>query len=391
MTALTESLTLPLVRGPLRRALQLAIASLFVVGVVTVGVAFATTSKPPTLALGTARLVPGDAAVTVRRATPVAAADALLRAGDTFVVERGIAVLKTRAGEIHALAGSTVAITDGAPRVTAGDVLVLGKGFNVAMRSATAEINGLVRVRQGLSLELEVYRGGALLRTPTETHGVPRFRRAIVTGSGGPFAVTVAPLVLDAHDRWDRKFLGDALELDAVLSARSRGLTMQVAGRGAELMDRVRARTGWTQLTALPDQPIGELVVAAELARAADLGGDGMAAALQLRAEGASWGLIALEQGVREVPPAFDGLDSVVVPVLAPSVVVPLGPDAPSSPATTAPSPRPRIKVPAPPITPPGNSQPPVTVAPPPTATPSNPVSGLIDTVDGLVGGLLGS
>jgi hypothetical protein len=253
------------------------------------------------------------------------------------------------------------------------------------MRAATAEVNGIARVRQGLSLEIEVYRGGALVRTATQTLGVPRLRRAIVAGRGGPASVSIAPLILSATDQWDRKFLGEALELDAALSARSRGLTMQIAGGGLDLMDQIIARTGWTKLTPLPDQPIGELLVAAELARAANLDDDAMADALQLRADGASWGLIALEQGVHSLPPSIEGLDRVVVPTIAPDVVVPLAPETKTSPAptpTTTPTLKTRITVPT------VKAQPPVTV--PPEPTPSNPVSGLVDTVDNLVGGLLG-
>ncbi|HUR34010.1 MAG TPA: hypothetical protein VM032_09475, partial [Vicinamibacterales bacterium] len=166
------------------------------------------------------------------------------------------------------------------------------------------------------------------------------------------------------------------------LSARSRGLTMQVAGGGLDLMDKVIANTGWTKLTALPEQPVGELIVAAELARAANLGDQAMVAALQLRADGASWGLIALEQGVGSVPPSFEGLDRVVVPTVAPAVRVALTPETP----TTTPAGKTRTTAPT------IKTQPPVTVPPEPAATqkPSNPVAGLMEKVDNLVGGLLG-
>jgi hypothetical protein len=364
--------------------LQVGVGSLLVVGVVAAALGYATAGNETPLVPGTARLIPGDAAVTVHRGTPVAAAGALLRAGDTVVVERGVAMLRTAAGAIYARSGSTIAITDAAPRITKGDALVQGKAISIAMRAATAEINGVARIRQGLSLELGVYRGGAVIRTVTETFGVPDLRRAIVAGIGGPASVTMAPLVINAADTWDRKFLLDAIELDAALTARSRGLTNLVAGRTGDVVDKVAASTGWTDLTPLAQTPIGEFVVAAELARAAHLDDKAIAAALALREAGASWGLIALEQGVREVPAHIAGLDDIVVPVIA-SVSTPATPEV--TPTVTAPAATPKITTPTVSKI---DSQPPVTVPPEPTAPASNPVAGLVEGVDNLLGGLLG-
>ncbi len=388
MTALIETFTMPLTRGPLRRALQAGIGALLVVGVVGVGVAYATTRSAAPLAPGTARLVPGDAAVTVHRGTPVAAADALLRAGDTIAVDEGVATVRTAGGSLVARAGSAITITDGAPRVTRGDVLLQGKGFAVAMRAATVDVTGTARVRQGLTLELAMYNGGAVVRTMSETLGVPRLRRAIIAGAGGPAAVQIAPMVLDPTDGWDRKFLGDALELDVVLTARSRGLTMQVVGGGNSVLDKVLATPAWKDaLTVLGNTPIGEVIVAAELARAANLPKEAVEATLRLRNEGASWGLIALGHGVRTVPETFQGLDSVLVPAVAPAAVVPEAPTTPTVPAPIGSG-----------STGGGRSTPSVTTVtnePPPTVPvvpvePTNPIVGLVDSLDDLLAGLLG-
>jgi hypothetical protein len=388
VTALIETFTTPLARGPLRRALEAGVGTLFVVGLLSLGVAFATTRPTAPLLPGTARLVPGGAAVTVHRGSPVSAADALLRAGDSITVNSGVATVRTAAGSLFARAGSAIAITDGAPRVTRGDVIVQGKSFTVAMRSATADITGTARVRQALTLEIGMYNGGAVVRTMTETLGVPRLRRAIVAGAGGPAAVQIAPLVLDATDNWDRKFLGDALELDVVLTARSRGLTMQVAGGGNSVLDKLLATPAWKDaLTVLSDTPIGEVIVAAELARAANLPKEAVEAALRLRSEGASWGLIALDQGVHSIPETFEGLDSVVVPVVAPAVVVPEAPTTPTVPAPTG-NVTGGVQPPTPTV--PSVSNVPPARVPVVPVEPPNPIAGLVGTLDDLLAGLLG-
>jgi hypothetical protein len=352
------------------------------------GVAMATNgAHPAPLVPGSARVIPGDAAVTVHRGTPAAATEPLLRAGDTLSVQHGVAALHTSRGTLYATGGSTIAVTDAAPRVLRGDVLVQGKNIVVGTRAASATITGIARVRQGLTLEVDVYRGGAVVRSVSDSVSIIRLRRAVQSGNGSSL-VTIAPLVINAADKWDRKFLGTAIELDAALSARSRGLTMQVANGGAAAAGKVVAATG-RDLTLLGTEPVGEFVVAAELARAAHLGDAGIAAALKLRSEGASWGLIALEQGFHALPATFDGLDNVVVPVSAGSVAQVPTVDAP---ATT---PTPPVKLPGVAVTIPSNpvtngGKPTVTVPPAPPAQPSNVVAGLVQSVGDLVGGLLG-
>jgi hypothetical protein len=365
------------------------VGALLSIGAVGAGVAMATNgSHVAPLAAGTARVIPGDAAVTVHRGTPVAAADALLRAGDTLSVQRGVAAIRTSLGTLYAAGGSTIAITDAAPRVTRGEVLAQGRGIVVATRAATATVNGIARVRQGLTFELDVYRGGAVVRTATETVGIPRLRRAVVSGNGSSL-VTIAPLVINAADKWDRKFLGTAIELDAALSARSRGLTMQVANGGAAVVDKVVAETGFKDLALLQNEPVGEFVVAAELARASHLGDPGVASALKLRSEGASWGLIAFEQGIHELPATFAGLDNVVVPVGTDEVAhVPTSTDPAVTPTPGVKLPAVSVTIPANPVTKGGTTT--VTVPPAPPAPASNVVAGLVNTVDDLVGGLLG-
>jgi hypothetical protein len=359
-------------------------------GAIGAGVKVATPNPIAAVAPGTARLLPGDAAVTVHRGTPVAAADALLRAGDTLTVQHGVAGLRTALGTIYATGGSVVAITSGAPRVVRGDVLVEGKEMVVGMRAATATINGAARIRQGLTLEVDVYRIGAVVRTAVETVGVGRLRRAIVAGNGSSL-VSIAPLVINPADKWDRRFLGTAIELDAGLVARSRGLTMQAGNDASQVVTKVVDATGYTDLTLLKNEAVGELVVAAELAHASHLGSNAVKAALHLRSLGASWGLIALEQGLHALPAPIAGIDNVVVPVGSASsvagvpvdkVTVVTTPEAAKSPSVTLPAQTP--------VTTPPTGSTPVTVPPATDEQPTSVVGSLVDGVGDLVGGLLG-
>jgi hypothetical protein len=110
-----------------------------------------------------------------------------------------------------------------------------------------------------------------------------------------------------------------------------------------------------------------------------------------LRSEGAAWGLIALEQGLRTVPAPFDGIDNAVVPVGTAGSVAAV-PDA----TTVTPTPTVQLPtLPLPTVTPPTvpgttTDSPPVTVPPAEPQKPTNVVSTLVDGVNNLVGGLLG-
>lgn len=368
--------------------MALGTSAVLVVGAISVGAAYASTRQAAPLAPGTARLIAGDAAVTVHRQLPDVAADAPLRQGDSLRVTRGVAVVQTPAGKLLARPGTTIAFTRTLPRVERGDVLVMGKGVDVATQTATAVVNGAVRLRQGLSLEVGVYRGTAGVRTAADALRVPRLRRAVITGIGAAATGRVVPLVIDAADDWDREFLQEAIELDAALNARSRGLTMQAAG-GNSVTGNLLNAAGWRQLSALVDQPVGEIVVAAELAKAAHLGRNAVTAALQLREAGAAWGLIAYEQGIKVPPAALPGIDDIAVPVLdqpivnpSKTVVVPTPTTLPAGQPTntTTPPKKPVVGIPTTPTTLVPAQDPPV----------ADPLGGLVRGLGSVLNGLLG-
>jgi len=358
-------------------------------------VAFATTRPASPLAPGTARLVPGDAAVTVHRGSPTAAADAPLRPGDALTVDFGVAVVQTSAGTISARPGTTIEFDGTSPRITRGDALVEGQDLSVGAPAAQIVVDGIARVRQQLSLEVGVYEGEAAVKTQTASHTVPALRRAVIAGTAGSALGTTLPLSLDATDSWDRRLMGDALELDAALTSRSRGLTNQIASAPAEVREWILATASskWHEVSPLSDdEPVGELVVAAEIAKAAHLKVDAVIDQMAQRAEGASWGVIAISHGVRTMPAPLAHIDDNLIPAVAAIVKTSAIPviSMNTTPTTVLPTS-------TPPLAPPGRGSGPSPVEPiielPVVEVPAaadNPVQGLIQLVGSLLHGLLG-
>lgn len=145
----------------------------------------------------------------------------------------------------------------------------------------------------------------------------------------------------------------------------------------------------WTDLTVLaPDLSVGEAVVAAELAKAGRLDATAMSEVMALRAEGASWGLIAVSQGIRAIPAEIPGVDAVVVPVVNNVATQVLDPN------TVILIPQPN-KIPVKAVTP--LTTPPDDVVTPPTEpvrdsepVVADPLAPLIKGLSGVLSGLLG-
>ncbi|MBA2609085.1 MAG: hypothetical protein H0U92_09115 [Actinobacteria bacterium] len=392
MTATTEHNS-STIRRAYRRVFTVGVGAVFVGAALGVGVAYATTRPDTSLAPGTARLVPGDAAVTVHRVSPTAAADAPLRSGDVLTVTRGIAIVQTAAGRLFARPGTTIAFDGTSPRIRRGDVLINAtKPFELVTQTAEITVRGVARVHQALSLEVGQYKGSSAVETKAQSFTVPALRRAVIAGLTGSTLGSTTPLSLNPTDSWDRRLMGVALELDAALSSRSRGLTLQVANATVEVRDQVLSAVHqWTDLTVLaPELPVGESIVAAELARAGQLSHAALRDVLALRAEGASWGLVAVAHGIKTIPAEIPSINATVVPIvsnLAPPLI---------DPNTVILPPQP-YKVPVKPVTP---AAPPTTqkeVVTPPTApvqdsapVVADPLGPVVKGVSSILSGLLG-
>jgi len=334
--------------------------------------------------------------------------------------------------EVHFSSERTVELRPGAelqvlpdPALLKGDVLGTAKGtpLTVTAGSADARVrDGAAHVTRALGVTAASYVGDLTVTSAGRDLIVPALRQA---GVPGPGLVPSSPSPLDyrADNPWDRRYLGDAIDLGDELQARSDGFTAQLApGEGhtvgfyRQLIPALENEPAFTQALLQPDTAPGDTLVGAAIAVQGHSGTflDRWRSVFGFRDQGARWGLVALDQHVTRGPLLSQvddalGRRSVGTTVAAPApgapAPSPLGPAAPpaagpsvetsggngnpggggggggSTPPTTAP---------------PSGSQllPPILNPPPPTPTttvpPSNPVGGLIQGVGNVVGGLLG-
>lgn len=324
-------------------------------------------------------------------------AELLLRDGSEVVVDRQPAL---RAGEV-------VATVDDEP------LTVQSSGSRVAV------LSGVSRIRTGLALTTGVYSGAAQLTSAGRSLRVPAYRQAAVVAFGA-LPATPAPLEYRATDAWDRRYLGEAIEIGEELQRRSDGFSNQLRpneghtpGFFSILLPELPANAFDRCTAALAGgRRPGEVLVGTSLALRGR--GSSFAArcgdAFAFRDAGATWGLVALDQGARSLPAIREDLvaaigrlpssatialgpaapdvatplDGRTPDVVAPVAATPAAPrPTPTAPATPAPAPVPSSPAaPVPPVLPP--------LLPPPPDSEDGLLSPVGDLVDNLLSGLLG-
>lgn len=342
---------------------------------------------------GRARLAGGDV---------LDAGEHRLDPGEEVTVTEGSAVLDlpgTPALELRAGRGtradSRVRLA-ATPTLVAGDALVLAQGGQARLRagSATATIRGIGRVVRSTGATLAMYRGAARLDALGSSLDSPvlAYRQAAVTDTGA-LPRRPVPLTYDREepDPWDVRYLGDAIDLGDQLERRSRALDRQLdppAGLVTPsyvrtVLPPLRSAAGFDDGLVDGGRSIGETMVGASIA----LGGPGAVAdrwrnAFTFRAQGADWGLVAVDQEAQRSA-VFGVLDGVLDDAAAAG-----GPSSRGGATTTPTTAPPRGGPSAPPPTTPPPTTPPST--PPPTTVVPEPLGGLVNDVLGSVGGLLG-
>jgi hypothetical protein len=357
-----------------------------------------------------------------------------LHSGDKVRVLTGEAELALAHGARLLLRTGSRVVVGEEPTLTAGDALAEVDERPLTVRSAGSTVTtkrGATRIRAGLALTAGVYSGAARVDSADRALDVPALRQAAIVAFGVVPAAP-APLEYRETDAWDLRYLGVAIDIGKELQAKSDGFTSQLRpGEGytpgfySVLLPGLSPRALSACDVALggslgEGRRPGEVLVGTTLA----LEGRGGSFATRckeafaFRDNGATWGLVALDQGVRSLPqireellaaigrlptqstiaalaPPPDGpLDGAGVPMVVEDVASKPGSTSPAPPTQSTPS-RPTTPVvpptPTPAPVPAAPAVPPVTPVLP--ATP-DPTGGLLtpvtDLVGGVVGGLLG-
>lgn len=381
-----------------------------------------------------ARLVISDKAQVERAGKPgwhSATGRVTLRTGDRVRVPAGSARLELAMDRTIELRKGSQMELRAQPVLLAGDALVDARSApaSIAAGGTDIRVSGTSRLTRNPALVAASYVGSLELNSAGRGLRVPALRQAVVTAAG-LIPDRPIPLAYDPADSWDRRLLGDAIDLGGELLARSRGLTAQLPpGEGRttgfyrQLLPALAAERGFDQPLLDENRTPGETLVGAAIATE----GRGAPFAVRwadvfaFRDQGAAWGVVALDQQVARDPllPSLDvalGLatQSLQAAAAAPPPSSAAAGAAAAAAAAAAARPAPSAGVRSSPVSPAGSgtgsgavapapapAQPPpapgpaLPVAPvvPPVEVPGGLTGGLVDTLSGLVdtvGGVLG-
>jgi len=224
--------------------------------------------------------------------------------GSATVDLAGAGVLELRAGFASA-ADSRVTLADDLIDVVAGEVLALGAVPTIGAGPATVEMIDLTdaataaRVGRGLAARVGVYQGHARVSSANRLVEVGTLEEVTIA-SARLVPVSAVPIQVDGGDPWDRRFLGEAIDLDAVLGAQSLGITAQLGSRlasgdlVAKALPLVTSQPGYSAGLIAPTRTPGEAVVGAVIAIHAQEGTfiERWERTFSFRDAGAGWGVV---------------------------------------------------------------------------------------------------
>lgn len=357
-------------------------------------------------------------------------------AGSKVTVLEGAARLELASGpRLELRRGSEVRLGR-QPSLLRGDLLVASTGDEpLAVLAAGSEVwvTGSARLSRDLSVSAASYRGRLRLRSAGRALEVPALRQGDIP-SLGVVPSRPEPLDYDPTDLWDRRFLGEAIELGEELEAKSEGFTSSLrAGEGRTpgffrlLVPALENEPGFGPPLLTEERPPGETLVGATITVSAQQGSfvARWREVFSFRDEGAPWGLVALDQKVDDSGGLVQELDSAIgraglafappPPAATPSTgATPPGGGVapapgtgsaggsggtgggtsgatppPSPPSTAPPTPSPTTPRVPPTTLPPATLPPsPLTPRPPSEPAPASPLQPVVDTIAGLLNGL---
>lgn len=238
--------------------------------------------------------------------------------GDTVTVDEGTATVELASGASYELrsgiegrgdspASAASVIEIGAPPVLRDGDVLMTDGFPASVRYDVAQVTarGPTRVQSAVPSATS-YAGETQLSGTGDLTAVAGLRTVVLTRSAQPEAVQFNP-----SDPWDRRFLGEAQAFGERLEALARGYTgdLQASVQPSAdfyrsvLPDLAREREFASDLLDDGRTP-GDYLIGAAIA----VGGrDGTfrerwAEVFAFRDLGASWGIVALDQGVNTAP-----------------------------------------------------------------------------------------
>jgi hypothetical protein len=301
------------------------------------------------------------------------------------------------------------------PELEGGDLLVATPGrTSVSAAGTSVEVSrGAAKLTRALGMGVEVYDAAVAIDSAGQEREVPALRSLLVPALGRP--QPLRPISYDAADAWDRRYLGDAIELGQRLEDIAASYTSTLrAGEGRTpgffrlVLPGLHEEPSFTAELLDTTRPPGETLIGAAIA---DLGRRGdfttrWRSVFSFRDDGAEWGIVALDQAVSRTPLLGSVTEAINASPLAfaPVVATPVGSagsgvEEPPGPTTsiTVPGGSPTTSPPQTTLPPP--TVPPTTAPPPPPPPPDSPltpvldpvVEPVIDLVGGLIDGLVGT
>ncbi|HET7490129.1 MAG TPA: hypothetical protein VFJ85_19555 [Acidimicrobiales bacterium] len=344
-----------------------------------------------------------------------------LARGAQLKVLSGSATVKVGDATLEVRSGSEVDLGDPV-RLVAKDLLVTSGAIPLRVRVADSEVSvdGVARLTRDLAVSAATYKGTTTVRSAARALRVPALRQVDVP-SLGVLPATPEALNYSTSDAWDRRYLSTAMELSDQLESRSKGFTRLLRpGEGRTpgfyrlLLPALENQPAFDEAL-LDDRPPGDTLVGAAIVVNGTRGSfaERWEGVFGFRAEGATWGLVAVDQGLDAVGGLVGSLDKAIgahdygfeQASARPAVSPPAPAVAPVD--TTPPPPATPAKPPATPTTTPPRSTPPTT-APPLVTLPTIPpliesppadqpglltplLTTVTNTVDTTLGGLLGA
>lgn len=365
---------------------------------------------------GEARLEVDGQAIVERRdgAEEMVDGETTLKEGDRVELSEGTGRLVMRDGVRMELreglddAANSMVLMGATPVLEAGDLLVAAPKTSVVSAAGTTLVirSGAARVTRSLGVGVSAYDGAVDLDSAGLERAIPALREMMVPALGRPPRAP-RPLRYRAEDPWDRRFLGEAIELGRTLEALANGYTVNL-GRG-EGRTPGFFRVVLPQLEEQPEfgadlidleRPPGETLIGAAIAVLGRQGSfvERWSSTFGFREEGAEWGLVALDQDVSGTP-LLGAIEEAVsfspLTFAAPGLTGGSGTGATGDPGEG--SPTTSTTTPTTPTESPPTTSPPTTEPPPPTTLPPNPLDVLDpileeggEAVSDLIGGLLG-